>query len=102
MNLPRAVLTSVPRPVGIVVFDDAGLLLDDLGPGACARHRRAQEDVDDEHDEEHDPEGDAQPQQPRGPDAVVAELLDQWGFAWVQHEHAGGRHEDAFVGFQGP
>jgi len=63
----------VPAPVGVVVLDDAGLLLDDLGARARARHRGAQEDVDDEHDEEEHPESDAQPQQPRRAHAPFAQ-----------------------------
>jgi len=50
----------VPAAVRVVVLDDARLLLDDVGAGARARHRRAQEHVDDEHDEEHEPERYAQ------------------------------------------
>jgi len=50
----------VPAAVRVVVFNDAGLLFNDVGAGARARHRQAQEHVDDKHDEEHKPERYAQ------------------------------------------
>lgn len=52
---------------GVVVVD-AGFLLDDLGLGAAAGHRAAQEDVDQQHDAEQHAEGDAQVCQPVGVD----------------------------------
>ena len=55
----------MPGAIGIVLFDDAGLLLDDLRFGTGAGHGRAEEDVDDEHDQEEDAESDAQVQQPQ-------------------------------------
>lgn len=57
---PRAVLGAVPAAVGVVVLDDRGVLLDDLGPSATAGHGRAQEDVYDEHYEEQHAQGDGQ------------------------------------------
>lgn len=67
----------MPAAVRVVVLDDAGLLFDDVGAGARARHCRAQEHVDDEHDEKHEPERYAQVQQPRRPDAAVHRVVAQ-------------------------
>lgn len=92
----------MPGPVRVVVLDDARFLLDYFCPGARARHRRAQEDVDDEHDEEEDAQSDGEPKQPRGMDATFfAELGYKRGLTWVEDEDARGCHEDAFVGVQG-
>ena len=78
---PRAVLRAVPAAVWIVVLDDRGLLLDDLGARAAARHRRAEEDVDDEHDQQENAESYRQPEQPaRVHSAVLAQRLQHcWG-----------------------
>lgn len=90
-GLPGSVLRSVPAAVRVVVFDDAGLLLDNVGTGARARHRRAQEYVDNEHNEEHEPERYAQVQEPRWPDAAVRGIFAQrqaaGRLAGLQHEH---------------
>lgn len=59
----------MPGAVGIVLFNDAGLLLDDFRLGAGAGHGRAEEYVDDEHDEEEDAESDAQVEEPQRLDA---------------------------------
>ena len=73
LDLPGAVLRSVPRPrVGVKLLDHGLLLVPpggDVGPGAGAGHGGAEEDVDDEHEEEEDAEHDAEVQQPRGPHA---------------------------------
>ena len=68
-RIPRSVLRSVPGTIGIILLDDAGLLLDDFCLGTRAGHGRAQEHVDDEHDEEQDAESDAQVEQPQRLDA---------------------------------
>lgn len=54
----------MPATIRIVVFDDRRLLLDNVGPGAAAGHRRAKEYVDYEHDEEQNAESYCQPEQP--------------------------------------
>lgn len=81
----------MPAAVRVVVFDDAGLLFDDVGTGARARHRRAQEHVYDEHDEEHESESYAQVQQPRRPDTPVGRVVAQrqaaGRLAGLEHEH---------------
>lgn len=91
---PRTVLATVPRPVRIIILNDARLLLDDLGPGAGARHRRTQEDVDDEHDEEQHSQCNAEPQQPGGAHAFrFAGLGGALKLPWLQDPDArGGRH----------
>jgi len=91
----------MPAAVRVVVFNDAGLLLDDVGAGARARHRRAQEHVDDQHDEEHEPERYAQVQQPRRPDAAVRRVVAQGQaagrLAGFQHERGrAGRQRAVF------
>lgn len=89
----------MPRPIRIIIFNNTRLLLDNLSPGASARHSRTQEDVDDQHDEEEDAQSDGQPQQPRRMHAsVFTEFWDQRRLAGVQDEHAGRCHEYAFVG----
>ena len=71
--------SPVLRVVDGVIVVDGGLLLDDLGPGAGARHGRAEEDVDQQHDGEEHAERDAQPQQPLvslGAQAASAAVVD--------------------------
>lgn len=82
----------MPAPVGVVVLDDAGLLLDDLGPGTRTGHGGAQEDVDDQHDEEHDAERDAQVQQPVRVHPAFTQLLYGGHLAGFEHEDAGAGH----------
>lgn len=81
----------MPAAIRVVVLDDAGLLFDDVSTGARARHRRAQEHVDDEHDEEHESESYAQIEQPWRPDAsfhwVVAQSQAAGHFTGFQHKH---------------
>lgn len=97
--LPRSILTSVPRPVRIVILDDAGLFFYNLSPRASAGHRRTQEDVDDEHDEEEDSESDGQPEEPGRMDgSVLAKLRHQRRLAGIHDEDARCGHQDAFVG----
>lgn len=99
-HLPGSVLRTVPAAVRVVVLDNAGLLLDDVGARARACHRRAQEHVDDEHDEEHEAERYAQVQQPRGPDAVgllVAQRQAAGRLAGLEHEHRGAGRQRAVV-----
>lgn len=100
--VPGSVLRTVPAAVRIVVLDDARLLFDDVSAGARARHRRAQEHVDDEHDEEHEPKRYAQIQQPRWPDAAVRRVVAQRQAAGrltgLQYEHRGAGRQRAVHG----
>lgn len=81
----------MPAAVRVIVFDDARFLFDNVGAGARARHRRAQEYVDDEHNEEHEPERYAQVQKPRWPDAAIRGIVAQrqaaGRLAGLQHEY---------------
>lgn len=101
MFLPGSVLRTVPAAVRVVVLDDAWLLFDDVGAGARACHRRAQEYVDDEHDEEHESERYAQVQQPRRPYAPVGRVVAQRQAAGrltgLQHEHGSAGRQRAVV-----
>lgn len=102
-RLPGSVLRTVPAAVRVVVLDDAGLLFDNIGAGARARHRRAQKHVDDEHDEEHEPERDAQVQQPRRSDAVrrlVTQRQAAGRLARFQHEHRRAGRQCAVFGLR--
>ncbi len=64
-RVSRTVLRTVPGSIGIVLFDDRRLLLNDLRLGARAGHSGAQEDVDDQHDQEENSESDAEVKKPQ-------------------------------------
>lgn len=94
----------MPAAVRVVVLDNAGLLFDNVGASARARHRRAQKHVDDEHDEEHEPERDAQVQQPWRSDAAVRRLVTQrqaaGRLARFQHEYRRAGRQCAVLGLR--
>ena len=60
----------MPAPgVGIELLDHGLILVVGVGeicPGTGAGHRRAEEDIDDEHEQEEDTEHDAEVEQPGG------------------------------------
>lgn len=88
----------MPRPIRIIILDDTRLLLNDLSACACARHRRTQENINDQHDQEEYAEGDRQPEQPRGVHSGrFAEFGDEGRLAGIQDEDAGGGHHDAVL-----
>lgn len=98
--LPGAVLRSVPRPrVGVKLLDHGLLFIPpgrDVGPGAGARHGRAEEDVDDEHQEEEDAEHDAEVQQPRGAHAAGGQAVGA-SRIWVAGLWKGPRFSRGFI-----
>lgn len=88
----------MPRPIRIIILNDTRLLLNNLRACTCARHRRAQENINNQHDQEEYAEGDGQPQQPGGMySGRFAQFRDEGRLAGVQHEDASGGHHDTVL-----
>lgn len=97
-RVPRTVLRTVPGSIGIVLFDDRRLLLNDLRLGARAGHRGAQEDVDDQHDQEENSESDAEVKKPQWLDPSDGRYGGQRRGSGV-HDVDGIRGHEATFGF---